>query len=29
MHDRLRYRALADGVFLDDRHSWVTERLSP
>jgi pyridoxamine 5'-phosphate oxidase len=29
LHDRLRYRALADGVFLDDRRSWVTERLSP
>lgn len=29
LHDRLRYRALADGVRLDDDHSWVTERLSP
>lgn len=29
LHDRLRYRALADGVPFDDRHSWGTERLSP
>mgnify|MGYP006275368657 CR=1 FL=1 len=29
LHDRLRYRALADGVRLNDRHSWATERLSP
>lgn len=29
LHDRLRYRTLADGVGLDDDHSWITERLSP